>query len=326
MEDHTAVAPITAIPEVVLSSGHRMPLIGMGTMSIPLPPADTLTAILVEAIKLGYRHFDTAAIYGSEEPLGRAVAEALKQGLIRSREDVFITTKLWCNDAAPHLVLHGLKKSLRKLGLEYVDLYLIHWPVRLKEGTDAYNLPKENILPFDIKGTWEAMEECSRLGLARSIGTSNFGHKKLSQILQFCTTPPAVDQVEMHVAWRQEELREFCRGKGIHVTAWSPLSANGNSIWGSYSVMQSPTLKEIAGARGKSVAQIALRWVYQEGVSLIVKSFNAKRMKENLGILEWELRQDELEKIKEIPQNRGFSGDMWVYEHGPYKSTDEVWA
>ncbi|KAK4785061.1 hypothetical protein SAY86_001750 [Trapa natans] len=230
---------------VTLSSSHKMPLIGLGTSASNLPPPDVLASALVEAIEVGYRHFDTAVIYGSEESLGRAVAEALKRQIIKSRDELFITSKLWCSDADPSLVLPALKKTLGRLGLEYLDLYLIHWPVRMKEGTHGYNMTKECLLEFDIKGTWEAMEECSKLGLAKSIGVSNFGPKKLSQILQFCAIPPAVNQVEMHVAWKQDKLRGFCKEKGIHVSAWSPLASNG-SAWGSMAVMASPILKEIA--------------------------------------------------------------------------------
>ncbi|KAF7852064.1 hypothetical protein BT93_L0592 [Corymbia citriodora subsp. variegata] len=314
------------VPNMVLSSGARMPLIGFGTYTIPRPKPDVLTSIFLEAIKAGYRHFDTAASYDTEEMLGRAMVEALDRGLVESRSDIFITTKLWCTDAHPGLVLPALKKSLQRLGLEYVDLYLIHFPVRLKEGTEGSLDLKGKMLPFDINGTWEAMEECSKLGLAKSIGVSNFGTKKLSQLLLHATIPPAVNQVEMNVGWQQEKLRAYCREKGIHVSAWSPLGANG-APWGSLAVVESPVLKEIATVRGKTVAQVALRWIYEQGASVIVKSFNKERMKENLQILDWGLSQEELDKIKlQIPQRRGFPGDdMFIFEDGPYKSLDEFW-
>ncbi|KAF7852068.1 hypothetical protein BT93_L0596 [Corymbia citriodora subsp. variegata] len=315
---------IVVVPEVVLNSGMRMPLIGMGGGAASLPPPDVLTSIFFDAIEVGYRHFDTAANYGSEEVLGRAVAKALDQGLVKSRSDIFITTKLWCTDAHPDLVLPALKKSLQKLGLEYVDLYLIHWPVRVKEGIEGFDF-KGQMLPFDMKGTWEAMEECSKLGLAKSIGVSNFGTKKLSQLLMHAKIPPAVNQVEMNVGWQQEKLRAFCRKKGIHVTAWSPLGANGAS-WGSLVVMESPVLREISIAKGKTVAQVALRWIHEQGAIVIVKSFNKERMKENLQILDWGLSQEDLDKIKlQIPQKRGFPGDFFISKDGPYKSLDELW-
>lgn len=173
-----------------------MPLIGMGTAALSLPPSHHLSSILINAIKVGYRHFDTAASYGSEEPLGRAVAEAIERGLIKSRDEVFITSKLWCNCNHPDLVLPALNNTLGKLGMEYVDLYLVHFPLRIKKESATSTFAKEDILPsWDMKGTWEAMEECCRLGLAKSIGVSNFSCKKLSQLLQYATIPPAVNQV-----------------------------------------------------------------------------------------------------------------------------------
>ncbi|KAF5729313.1 chalcone reductase [Tripterygium wilfordii] len=311
-------------PAVILSSGHRMPWIGMGTVSNPFPATDILASIFIDAIETGYRHFDTAAVYGSEEAVGLAVRKAVERGLIKSREEIFVTSKLFCTDAHPGLVIPGLKHSLERLGLDYVDLYLIHWPARLKQGSPPFNFPKENLLPFDIIGTWKDMEECSRLGLAKSIGVSNYGHKKLTQILQQATIPPAVNQVEMNVAWQQQNLLKFCQEKDIRLSAWSPLSGYG-APWGSPGVMESPILEEIAAAKHKTVAQIALRWVYQQGAIPIVKSFNKQRMKENLQILEFELSQDELEKIKKVSQRRTVSGDGWIHENGPYKTLEELW-
>ena len=139
--------------------------------------------------------------------------------------------------------------------MEYVDLYLIHFPVRVKEGIVGREFTKEDILPFDIRGTWEAMEECQRMGLAKSIGVSNFGSKKLTQLLENATIPPAVNQVEMNTSWRQAKLLEFCRDKGIHVTAWSPLRAY-KDYWGSNDVIENLVLKEIAAAKGKTSAQV----------------------------------------------------------------------
>ncbi|MED6199274.1 hypothetical protein PIB30_074387 [Stylosanthes scabra] len=278
------------IPETILNSGQNMPLIGMGTAAIPLPPFETLIPIFIDAIEAGYRHFDTAALYGSEEPLGQAVAKA-------------------------------------KLGLEYVDLYLIHWPVWLKPeagGAAGAEFRKDYVIPFDIKETWQAMEECQRMGLAKSIGVSNFGIKKLTKLLENATIPPSVNQVEMNVTWQQGKLIEFCKQKGIHVSAWSPLGAC-KTTWGSNSVMESPILKEIATARHKSMSQVALRWIYEQGASVIVKSFNKERMKQNLDIFEWELSQEETMKISQIPQRRVCTGEEFVSEDGPYKSLEELW-
>ncbi|KAI4329956.1 hypothetical protein MLD38_028278 [Melastoma candidum] len=308
---------------VVLNSGHEMPVIALGTAAQSLPPRDVLASILVDAMEVGYRHFDTASLYGSESSLGDAVREALRRGIVASRDELFITTKLWCTDADAPLVLPALKESLKRLGMVYVDLYLIHWPVRVVHGTEGFDY-QGKLLPFDISGTWAAMEECSRLGLAKSIGMSNFSSRKISQILDSCTIPPAINQVEMNVVWQQTKLREFCKEKGIHVSAWSPLGANG-AAWGSLAVMESAVLKEIADRRGLTVPQVALKWVLEQGAVVIVKSFNKERMKENLKIFGWKLTERELEKIKGIPQRRGFSGEIFIDPvNGPYKSVEEL--
>ncbi|CAN4081301.1 unnamed protein product [Withania somnifera] len=314
-------------PRVKLNTGREMPLIGMGTAptSPPLPPIDQLVSIFIDAIEAGYRHFDTAASYGSEEALGQAVAEALQRGLIKSREDVFITSKLWITETQHDLVLPALKRSLARLGMDYLDLYHIHWPVTMHGNEQELKLVAEDVIPFDMKGTWEAMEECHRLGLAKSIGVCNFSCTKFSQLLTHATIPPAVNQVEMHVTWRQDKMLEFCKEKGIHVSAWSPLGANGIPFWGNHDVMHNSVLKDIASHRQKSIAQVALRWVYEQGVSVLVKSFNKERMKENLQILDWELSNEELARIQEIPQCRGYKGEELVHPDGPYKSIDEFW-
>lgn len=310
--------------EVILNSGEKMPMIGLGTATSPLPSNEALTSILVDAIDIGYRHFDTASIYGTEEPLGEAVSKALEIGLIKNRDEVFITSKLWCTDAHHDLVLKALKTTLKNLRLEYVDLYLIHWPVRLKEDVEGFNFTGKDVIPFDIKGTWKAMEDCYRLGLAKSIGVSNFGIKKLSVLLENATIFPAVNQVEMNPSWQQGKLREFCMNKGIHVCAWSPLGAY-KVFWGSNAVMENPILQEIAEARRKSVAQIALRWIHEQGTSVIVKSFNKERMKQNLEIFDWKLNQEELDKINKIPQCRLYKAEMFLSENGPYKSLEDLW-
>ncbi|XP_043695490.1 methylecgonone reductase-like [Telopea speciosissima] len=302
---------------------NRMPVITFGTACSPIPPPDFLISTFMDAIKVGYRHFDTASIYDTEEPLGQAIAQALQQGLIKNREEVFVTSKLWCSDGHPNLVLPALKKALKKLGLDYVDLYLIHWPVRLKEESSFY-FKKEDLLPFDMRGTWEAMEECSRLGLAKSIGVSNFSIKKLSQLLAHATIPPAVNQVQMNPSWKQTKLRKFCSENGIQVNAGSSLGATG-TFWGSCVIMKSPILQDIAKAKGKSVAQISLRWIYEQGATPIVKSFNKERMIENLQIFNWELSNEELDKINQIPQCRGFTGEVFISPQGPYRSIEELW-
>ncbi|KAJ8537090.1 hypothetical protein K7X08_035491 [Anisodus acutangulus] len=168
------------------------------------------------------------------------------------------------------------------------------------------------------------MEECSKLGLAKSIGVSNFSCTKLSQLLEIATIPPAVDQVELNVAWQQKKLLEYCKEKGVHVSAYSPLGANG-APWGTHAVMRSPILNDIATAKQKTIPHVALRWVYEQGASAIAKSFNKERMKQNLEILDWELSSEDKFRIQDIPQRRGCNGEGFIHPNGPYKSLDELW-
>lgn len=250
--------------------------------------------------------------------------EALSLGLIKSRDELFITSKLWCSDTHRDRVLPALQKTLENLELEYIDLYLVHWPVSLKPGENDFPVKKEDLVAIDLKSVWEAMEECHKLGFAKSIGVSNFSCKKLEALLATAKIPPAVDQVEMNPLWQQKKLREFAKEKGIHITAYSPLGGKG-AIWGSNLVMDCEVLKQIANEKGKTVAQVCLRWVYEQGVIFLVKSFNKERMKENLDIFDWKLSVEESEKISRIPQRRGFLAEEFISDDGPYKSVEDLW-
>ncbi|CAL5016725.1 unnamed protein product [Urochloa decumbens] len=288
------------IPEFLAgAAGRAVPAVGFGTASSPFVEEEVRAAVLA-ALGLGYRHVDTASLYRSERAVGEAVAEAVRRGIVASREDVFVTTKMWCSQSHPDLVLPSIKESLQKLQMEYVDLYLIHWPAAAKPGKLEFPIKREDIMPLDLSGVWRAMEECHRLGLARKIGVSNFTTKKLQELLAIAEIPPAVNQVEMNPSWQQKKIIEFCKDKGIHVTACSPLG--GPSM--SNTVLQSEVLEEISKARGKSVAQISLRWIYEQGASMVVKSLKRERIKENMEIFDWELSDEDRFKISQIPQHK----------------------
>ncbi|KAK1416346.1 hypothetical protein QVD17_32136 [Tagetes erecta] len=296
---------MTSIPETTISSSkcrRPIPLVGLGTAT-GTPGADEVKVAIIEAIKVGYRHFDTSAAYGTEKPLGEAIKEALSLGLIKSRAELFITTKLWHDSTAGHLVLPAIKKSLQNLGLEYVDLYLIHWPLKITKDDVNGSITSKCIAAIDIKDVWGAMEECQNLGFAKSIGVSNFSPRLIEQILSFAKIPPAVNQVEMNPFWQQKKLNEYCKKNDILLTAYSPLGSFG-AKWGHNRVMECDVLQDIAKSRGKTVAQVALRWIYEQGVSFVVKSFNAERMKQNLEIFDWSLSEEELIKISQIPQQK----------------------
>ncbi|KAK1288680.1 hypothetical protein QJS10_CPB19g01602 [Acorus calamus] len=311
------------IPKVLLSSGQEIPVIGFGSASPPLP-SDQMISIFLDAIESGYRHFDTALAYPTEKPLGQAIEEAVRRGLIKSRDELFITSKLWCTYNHHDLVLPAIKETLSNLGLDYIDLYLIHWPVRLKPKEITLNVDQEDILPFEMGPTWEAMEECQRLGLTKSIGVSNFTCKKLTDLLALARIPPIANQVEMNVGWQQKKLKEFCKEKGIVLCVWSPLGSYG-AFWGSNAVMENPLIDEIAVAKGKTKAQIALRWLYEQGVVIIVKSFNKERMRQNLQIFDWELSEEDHIKIGDVPQRRGIPGSEFIGPNGPFKTAEDLW-
>ncbi|CAN6270015.1 unnamed protein product [Urochloa humidicola] len=217
-----------AVPEVALRSGNArpMPAVGMGTATFPPPVPEAARDAVLAAIEVGYRHFDTAYMYGTETPLGEAVAEAVQRGLLASREEVFVTSKLWCTQNHPDLVLPSLRETLKNMQMEYVDLYLIHWPVAIKPGPLSLPYRKEDAMPFDVEGVWRAMEECQRLGLAKAIGVSNFTTKHLDKLLAAAKIPPVVNQVELNPVWQQRTLRSYCAEKGIHVAAYSPLGGH----------------------------------------------------------------------------------------------------
>ncbi|XP_076955993.1 D-galacturonate reductase-like [Bidens hawaiensis] len=300
---------MTTIPVTMISSseGARpVPVIAMGTASeLGIAGIETVApSTIIEAIKIGYRHFDTAALYQTEKPVGEAIAEALRLGLIKSRSEIFITTKLWCNSADRHLVLPAIKQSLKNLGVDYIDLYLIHWPLKFNQEEIKFPIPNEQVAAIDIKAVWEGMEECQNLGLTKSIGVSNFSIKRIKEILSFAKIPPAVNQVEMNPVWQQKKLNGFCKENDIIITAYSPLGAVGNNTWGHNRVMECDILQEIAKSKGKTLAQISLRWLYEQGVIIVIKSFYTERMKQNLDIFGWSFTNEELNKIDQIPQHR----------------------
>ncbi|KAL8105651.1 non-functional NADPH-dependent codeinone reductase 2-like [Apium graveolens] len=309
---------------VPTESSRGIPVIGFGTSADPPVESNIVKTAVLQAIESGYRHFDTAALYNSEQPLGEAVAEAVNCGLIKSRKELFITSKLWCSDAHPQHVLPAIQESLRNLNMEYLDLYLIHWPVSSKHGVHEYPIKKEDFVPMDFKGVWAAMEECQKLGLTRFIGLSNFSCKKLANIMATATIPPAVLQVEVNPCWQQKKLIDYCKANGVFVFAYAPLGAVG-TFYGTNRVMESDVLKQIAKEKGKSVAQVCLRWAYEQGIGVVVKSYNKERMKSNLEILKWELSEEEAKKISEMEQSRACLGLDYTSPYGPYKTIQEIW-
>ncbi|KAL5569902.1 hypothetical protein UlMin_026477 [Ulmus minor] len=288
--------------QVQLNNGITMPIIGLGTYSYQNDKKTVESAIHM-ALQMGYRHFDTAKIYGSEPALGNALKEAILEGTIE-REDFFVTSKLWGSDHHDP----GLLECYRKLETEYLDLYL-----------------EDEFEKLELESTWVGMEKCLQMGLCRSIGVSNFSSKKLEALLDFASVPPAVNQVEMHPMWRQTKLREVCRDHKIHVSAYSPLGGPGNS-WGSTAVVDNPVINSIAHQHNATPAQVALKWGLSKGSSVIVKSFNEERLKENITSLDLKLGDQDFLQIDKLEEWKIMRGEFLVNDTtSPYKTIEDLW-
>jgi len=264
------------VPSLTLNDGHDIPQLGYGVFKVP--PAETERAV-AEALEVGYRHIDTAAIYGNEEGVGAAIA---RSGV--PRDELFVTTKLW-NDRhhgeEPHA---AIAESLEKLGLDRVDLYLVHWPTPAKD---------------DYLHAWERLIEIRDAGLARSIGVSNFLVPHLERIVDATGVVPAVDQIELHPAYQQREVTGWAADRGIRIEAWGPLGQ------GKYDLFGEPAVAEAAAAHGKTPAQAALRWHLQKGNIVFPKSMRRERLEENLDVLDFELTGAEMAAIDALDHADG---------------------
>jgi 2,5-diketo-D-gluconate reductase A len=273
------------IPNITLNNGRRIPQLGFGTLNVP-PGRDSsaqrmaATADIVgQALELGYRHIDTAQMYGNERGVGEAIA---RSGL--PREELWITSKLGNGNHRPEDVRSSFDESLNTLGLDYLDLFLVHWP-----------LP--TLYDGDYTATWGAMTDLLESGRLRSIGVSNFQPEHLDRIIDATGVTPAVNQIEVHPHFRNAAASDATRRHGIAVEAWSPL--------GQGHVLGDATIADIASDRGKTVAQIILRWHVQHDHILIPKSMHHERMRQNIEILDFELSDDDVDRIDSLDKDEG---------------------
>ncbi len=250
-----------------LHNGVKMPWIGLGVFKVQ--DGEEVVNSIKAAIEAGYRSIDTAAIYGNEEGVGRAIAESSV-----TREELFITTKVWNSNHGYEATLNAFDESMKKLGLDYLDLFLIHWP-----------LPSQD----KYVETWKALEKLYKDGRVRAIGVSNFKIHHLEDILANCEIKPMVNQVEYHPRFNQRVLHEFCKKHEIQLEAWSPLMQGG--------LLEEPILVELAQKYNKSTAQIIIRWDLQTGVVTIPKSTKPHRIVENADVFDFELSQEDMDQI-----------------------------
>lgn len=256
----------------LLNNGIKMPMVGFGVFQIH--DAKTTQTVVEEAIKTGYRLIDTAQVYGNEEAVGKAIKAS---GV--PREELFITTKLWISDFSYEAAKDAFNESLRKLDLDYVDLYLLHQPFG------------------DIFGAWRALEELYKEGKIKAIGVSNFKPDQLANLAAFNEVTPAVNQIELHVFNQKEDEQAYMLSKGVQTESWGAFAE------GQFDVFNNPVLKEIAEKYSKTTAQVMLRWQLQRGIVSLSKSANPERVRQNFDIFDFELSAEDMDKIAALNTN-----------------------
>ena len=263
------IAMTSAIPQITLNDGVQMPVLGFGVFQIP---ADQTEQAVTEALAAGYRSLDTAASYGNEEAVGRAIANS---GI--PRDELFVTTKMWVLEpGGEDNAKHAFENSRRRLGLDHVDLYLIHQPFG------------------DYYSSWRAMQELQRDGQIRAIGVANFYPDRLIDLIDHNEIAPAVNQIETHPFFQRAADQDLMRERGVQIESWGPFAEGKNNLF------SDPVLSEIGAAHGKSVAQVVLRWLVQRGVVVIPKSVRPDRMRENIDIFDFQLTDEQMARIADL--------------------------
>lgn len=305
-----------------------MPALGLGTWKSA--PGEVYRAVR-EAIRIGYRHLDCAAIYGNEAEIGQALTECFSDGTVR-REELFITSKLWNDCHRAEHVAPALAQTLSDLRLEYLDLYLIHWPIALRKGVP---FPKsaadfETLDEVPIATTWAAMEAAAAAGRCRHLGVSNFSVARLDALLKVARVKPEANQIEMHPYLQQAALVDFCKRNGVIVTAYSPLGSSDRPAHlkneDEPKLLADPVVHGIAGRRGATAAQVLLAWAVERGLSVIPKSVNPERMRENLAAADLSLTAEDMQALTGLERRYRFlGGELWASPGSPY-TVAELWG
>ncbi len=302
-------------------NGDSMPILGLGTWK---SPAGEVYQAVKEALRLGYRHIDCALVYGNEAEIGQALSESFQEGVVK-REDIWVTSKLWNDSHASGDVQPGLEKTLSDLQLDYLDLYLIHWPVAWKKGIGFPKQAEDLIALQDlpIAETWGAMESLVDKGVCRHIGVSNFSTAKLDSLVGTARIQPAMNQIELHPYLQQPQMLAFSQAKGIHLTAYSPLGSAdrpaGLKAEDEPVLLEDPVITGIAQKRGITPAQVLLNWGISRNTAVIPKSVNPPRLQENLAAADVSLSAEDLQQIANLDRHRRYvTGAFFALEGGPY--------